>query len=368
MSKKNIITKLVLISLLPIGLLISNIFSLYPEIIEKYYSNSFDKYLREGLSIFFGIFPFSVAELIAIIFIIIISYYIIYIIRNIKSHKNVSKIIIKFFLNTAATIGIIYITFLIVWGLNYDRLPFSTIAKLEIKPGTTIELTKLCQSLIYKSNKLRINIQENKNGTLSLIKGKAYTFRVASIGYSLYSDLYPELSGKYGKPKGVLLSKVMSYEGISGIYFPFTGEPNVNIDIPDSLVPCTVCHEMAHQHGFAREDEANFISYLVCIINPDISFQYSGTLLALINAMNSLYTYDPNKYKHLTASYSEGLKRDLIEIDKYWAAYEGPMERLSTSINNAYLKSNHQKNGVFSYGRMVDLLIAENRIKQKVKQ
>ena len=157
----------------------------------------------------------------------------------------------------------------------------------------------------------------------------------------------------------------MSYEGISGFYFPFTGEPNVNIDIPASIIPCTVCHEMAHQRGFAREDEANFISYLVCSINPDVTFQYSGTLLALINSMNSLYKYAPQKYKTLIATYSKGLNRDLLELDQYWNYYEGPLEKLSTKINNTYLKANLQKNGVFSYGRMVDLLLAENRRQYK---
>jgi len=64
----------------------------------------------------------------------------------------------------------------------------------------------------------------------------------------------------------------MSYLGIGGVYFPFTGEANVNISMPHTSIPFTACHEMAHQIGFAREDEANFIAYIACKNHPSPDF------------------------------------------------------------------------------------------------
>ena len=159
----------------------------------------------------------------------------------------------------------------------------------------------------------------------------------------------------------MLLSKLMSYTGITGVYFPYTGEANVNIGPPDSMILSTACHEMAHQRGFAREDEANYISYFVCMQNPDADFQYSGVLLALINSMNALYTHDKKAYLELTKKYSPGLIRDLKQNNLYWEKHEGSLQKISDRINDAYLKSNMQNDGVYSYGRMVDLIIAEYR-------
>ena len=55
---------------------------------------------------------------------------------------------------------------------------------------------------------------------------------------------------------------MLSYLGISGIFIPFTCEANVNATLPDWEIPFTACHELAHQRGFAREDEANYVGYL----------------------------------------------------------------------------------------------------------
>jgi hypothetical protein len=98
-------------------------------------------------------------------------------------------------------------------------------------------------------------------------------------------------------------------------------------------------------------------------MHPDVDFQYSGTLLALIHVMNALYHYDQDKYNQLRKKYSEGIQRDLTAMREFWKKYEGPIEDISSAINDAYLKANIQKDGIYSYGRMVDLLIAEHRLK-----
>jgi hypothetical protein len=120
---------------------------------------------------------------------------------------------------------------------------------------------------------------------------------------------------------------------------------------------------MAHQRGFAREDEANFIGYLVCKAHKDVDFQYSGYLLATIYSMNALYKYDIDSYNELTAKYNEGVRRDLQNNSEFWKQFEGPIEEMQEKINDSYLKSNKQADGIYSYGRMVDLLLAEYRSK-----
>jgi len=69
----------------------------------------------------------------------------------------------------------------------------------------------------------------------------------------------------------------------------------------------------------------------------------------------------PIPYTALRNSFSEGVIRDLDALNIYWEKYDTPIEDFSSSVNNTYLKANMQQDGVRSYGRMVDLLIAEYR-------
>lgn len=351
---------------LPLGIFLSFLASHFPVFVENIYSNKINKFIRQILSIISGILPFSLGEVIAISSLIAILYYLSYtVFKLFKSTYHRKKLLINFFLNCFAILGVIYIVFLFDWGFNYYRLPFSTIAKYDTRPASVKELGDLCEDLTNKANDLRNKVKENNKGIVYIPGGRKGILSHILLGYKSIASVYPELGGIYGRPKGIFLSKILSYEGISGIYFPFTGEPNLNIEIPDSMIPSTLCHEMAHQRGFAREDEANFISYLVCNKNPDVNFEYSGTLLALINSMDALSSYDYTRFTKLYTKYSKGVLRDIQFINDFWSKYEGPIQKISNNINNAYLKANMQKDGVYSYGRMVDLLISERRLKLK---
>lgn len=364
MKVKRKINSIWILLLLPIGFILVYVSQGNPNQVERLYSGGVYKYIGSTISMVTSIFPFSLGEiivLIALIFIIISFIWVIYgtLTRRIKYRK-----LAIYARNLLVAFSIIYFLFNILWGLNYYRMPFSKIADIHVKPATIQELVDLCDDLIDKTNGLRRKIELDK-GNKSEENDYRYILRNAYKGYEAVRDIYPELGGSYGRPKGVLFSKAMSYMGITGIYFPLTGEANVNIDTPLISLPSTATHEMAHQRGFAREDEANFIAYITCKHHPDLSFQYSGYILALTHSMNTLYANDREQFIELSKKYSIEVKNDLIEISRHWKKYEGPIEKASNKMNDAYLKSNNQKDGVKSYGRMVDLLIAEYRMKNR---
>jgi len=87
--------------------------------------------------------------------------------------------------------------------------------------------------------------------------------------------------------------------------------------------------------------------------------------MALINTMNALYRYDIDAYKEVRSQYSEGVNRDMQDWREYWVKFEGPVERVSNSVNDSFLKAHRQQDGVHSYGRMVDLLLAEFRLRDE---
>lgn len=351
--------RLIIICLLPITVLLNLLSQRYPGITEKIYFVSIDKAMREGLSIVTGWLPFSFGEFLVIILVIVLAVLVINALIKLFKFRTFYSL-----LTIAAYLSALYILFMLLWGFNYNRYSFDKISGLKVEKSSKEELYSLCDKLISRANGLRGMVDEDSRGVMTIKGGYKSVFSRAYLGYKNASGIYQELGGSYGPPKPVLLSEMLCYTGITGIYMPYTGEANVNIKITDFMLPATATHEMAHQRGFAREDEANYIGYLTCSLHPDKDFQYSGVMLAVIYSMDALYNADPTAYKTLSAKYSPAVLRDLRNEADFWDKYKGKVEKISSSINDSYLKSNGQKDGVESYGRMVDLLIAEYRNKK----
>ncbi len=325
-------------------------------LVDKYYSSTLNKWLIQGLSQLTGLVSFSIGELLFVCHLIAIPIVLGMFVYKYKKHQ-----FFKFFRQVISYILIVYILFMFLWGFNYSRISVAYMMDLQIKPTNTQELYNLTKALILKSNSLRNDVSEDSNGIMTIDGGYQTVFDEVDTGYQIIGQEYKELSGHYGKPKFILLSHPMLYTEIVGIYFPFTAEANVNIDTPDLFLPINTLHEMAHQRGIALEDEANYIAYLAAMANPDIEFQYSGTVFAMTTSMMALMKYDPESASELKALYSDGLKRDLENYQTFWKDYEGKVSGVADNINDTYLKGNGQIDGVQSYGRMVDLLLAQYR-------
>lgn len=356
--------RFILILLLPLGIILTQVSRKFPNFIERFYSSFFYKTIANILSSVTRFLPFSLAEILIVSFAVFTLWYILKTISELYKCKNRRlKILKNTILNIFATLGLIYFSFQILWGFNYQRLTLNEIFELNLRKSSENELKLLCESLVARTNTLRQEINENENGVMELPYNKKYILKTAHLGYDSASLQYNKLKGNYGTPKAILLSTPMCYTGITGFYFPFTNEANINIAEPVSSLPFTTAHEMAHQLGFAKEDEANYISYIACINHPDINFKYSGTLSALSYSMNALRKNNPEIYNVLITTCSKGVLNDLNYNYEFWTRYSGPVEKINDKINDTYLKSQNQKSGTKSYGEMVDLLLAEYRKK-----
>ena len=142
------------------------------------------------------------------------------------------------------------------------------------------------------------------------------------------------------------------------MHSPFTSEAQYNRLITPYNIPHTVCHELSHLKGYMREDEANFVGYLACINSDSEEFRYSGYVLGYIYATNALYGADAEKYFAVRGKLEAVVNTDLAENSRYWEQYKTVIAEVKEKINDTYLKFNHQEDGVKSYGRVVDLMLA----------
>lgn len=247
----------------------------------------------------------------------------------------------------ALAAGLAYLVFLACWGLNYRRQPLAHSLGLELRAAPVAELEVLARELVGDANELRRGRSEKK-GVFALAQGTAPVFARAETG---------------ARPKASLLSPALARLGISGIFVPFTGEALVNRLLPESELPFSAAHERAHAAGWAREDEANFVAWRACRDHADPDFRYSGTLVASLYVVGTLLGADPEAARAVAGERSAAVRRDIEAIQAYQRRYEGRLARAGDRVNDAYLRSQGEARGVQSYGRMVDLLLAERRVR-----
>ena len=151
---------------------------------------------------------------------------------------------------------------------------------------------------------------------------------------------YDSLATKYdfiqtfnSRPKQVVLSEPWTYTHISGVYTFFTGEANVNINFPDYTIPYTCAHEMAHQRGISREDEANFIAFLICAESDDPYRRYSGFLSLYEYVRNALYTADATLYTDVAKSVALSAKYEMASYSEFFDKYK---ENVADFVCNKY--------------------------------
>lgn len=364
-----------LLVLFPITLLILFIVRNNTYMAEYIFARGIYKIISQGVSLITGIIPFSLMELMVITIPILSVVFIIVMIYKLwksarRKDGRFSYLLTLYGINMGCVISIAFFLFMILGGVNYYRYPLSYSTGLEVRNSSVDELYEVTDYLAREASSVRRELHklgiEDENGVIQYTNSE-----LKELGSELKREFldasyeYPVFSGYYGKFKPVFFSKFMSRMEITGIYWPFTAEANVNVHASKYSVPVTIAHEMAHQRGFMREDEANFIAYLICKQSDNLSLKYSGIMLALSYASNQLYKYDSKLYYNVTENYDEGMLADLRAEHYYWKQFEDTViSTISNNMNDSYLKANNQSDGVKSYGRMVDLLLAHYRYEQ----
>ncbi len=254
----------------------------------------------------------------------------------------------------------------VVMSLNCFVLYHTT--KLSVGTETAREdhdlqdLTNLRDYVVKKCNDLAEKVPHDDDGNV-LYEGSMATTAIRSM-QGISKD-YPRLSGYYVTPKALYFSDFMCQQYMQGYYFPFSMEANYNDTMNLTHKPFTMCHELAHTHGYIYEDEANFFGFLACINSDDIVFQYSG-YLGVLNYINNDF-YDAvgrdEYYTHVRIS-----RR--VRYDNQFLSQEGwkqvednailPTETVKKAADtfiDTNLKVNGVKDGKVSYSHVVGLIM-----------
>lgn len=351
-----------LLILFPLGLMVLLIVKHNEYIAEYWFARGIYRLFAQSLSFITGLIPISIVEIGLYCSPFLIIYIVFRMVRRlVRDKKNRKKTIVCYVVNALCIASTAYFLFMVFCGANYYRYPFSKICGLTLETYSIEELYGLCEELALQANDLRSQITSvDEDGIFKLSTSDYETAKEAKKVMSEFGKNYDSLSGFYSVPKPVIASRAMSYTDTTGLFVTITMEANVNVDVADYGIPATMCHELAHQKGYMRENEANYIAYLACTGSDNIEFQYSGVMDALSYATSQLYDHDIELYKKIKAMYSEEVLADRIANSVYWQTYHNEViSTVSSKLNDVYLKANNQESGEQSYGEMVDLMLAE---------
>lgn len=346
---KNLLVLLVIAIL--IKLLSTNSF-----VVETYYSSAFYPVFAKVYRLLLGWIPISVGDLLYLAGGIYLLSKLIRLFGLIRSKKVKASLTIHLFRKYLTLFLAVYVVFMLFWGLNYSREGIRQQLGLKTPTYTQEELFNFT---ILVQNRLNYYADQIDSVNRNKYLDNHVLTENAVKAYFLTSNTYPFLVYENRSMKGSFYSFISHYVGFTGYYNPFSAEGQMNTTVPVFLRPFIICHEMAHQIGYAKENEASFVSFLATINSRNPDFLYSTYYELYRTCISEL---SEKRFKEQLPILKKGLHprvlRDNKELEIYLRKYRNVIESFISRVYDRYLRLNNQPQGKATYNQVVGLVIA----------
>ena len=338
-------------------------------------SDSYVTYVFPVLSGIYGrltsLASFSVGEKLLVFVVCFLVFCILFILTRVitgkffggRSADRVTKAFSKYLIKFSVVLVTITV-FLMVFNcfVLYHTSKLEVAHETKGKEYTVDDLAKLRDYVVKKCNELSEQVPHDENGNV------LYTGDMKGTAIKAMQELgddYPRLSGYYVTPKALYFSDFMCQQYMQGYYFPFSMEDNYNDKMNLMNKPFTMCHELAHTHGYIYEDEANFFGFLACIGSDDIVFEYSGYLGVLNYINNDFYRAVSKEEYNSHVRISDRVKYDneflsqdgWKEVEEKAIFSTETVKKAADTFIDTNLKVNGVSSGKVSYSHVVGLIM-----------
>lgn len=321
------------------------------------------RYPSQGIRFVLGkvtsILPFSTAEWVIFSSPVLIAGYFFFSARSMKKNKSVRNYY-RWMLSLVCILLTIVTLFFTAFGPCYFRYGLDHNLGIAKRPVSAQELYDTAKIVSDEIKKFKDDLQFDIHGACIMPYDYDTLVEKVNEAYGKYAATADHVGhfDTYAKPMAI--SPLFTYTHISGIYTFMTGEVNININYPDFIRPFTIAHEFSHQRGIAREDEANFAAYLVCIESEDAFVRYSGYSNLLQYLTDALYKADRDLYsKFRSREMPDVVSKEFSAYSAFFDKYrESTASKVTGTVNNTFLGSQGQSAGTKSYGLVVDLAVA----------
>ena len=328
-------------------------FGFFPHLTEQIYSRGIFVGIRYTLDNTLGWMPFPFLYLV----LGTLLGYLVFKIRNLfRTHQSVLHSSGRILFGLVAFLFGVVFLFLVLWGFNYARLPLENVMNLNPQP---LEMDEL-------KTELDLNTQEMSAARTNILNISDRPVSESLLPTDLENEVreeveklleklgYPtagEVRGRLLQPKGILLRF-----STAGVYFPWTGESNIDAGLHPVQIPFTLAHEFAHGYGFTDEGTCNFLAYLACIQSDNKLFRYSGQLSYWRYLASAYRRHNREAYKAFFEKLPKGVVADLYDIDANSDKYPDILPRFRDAAYDTYLKTQGISEGAKNYSRIIMLV------------
>jgi hypothetical protein len=317
-----------------------------PDLVESVYSRGLYPWLARGLAAASGVVPISLAEIgFALLVAFLLAAPIVgWLYGRRRLERGRLGALREAALWTVGLIGWVWCVFLVVWGFNYSREPVDAAFGLGPSPDPTQSL-RWTAAVGERLDRLRDGLEEDDRGVVSMPQDlRALDREIARLQRGTLSARGLPAVGR-GHTKSFALSPLLLRWRVSGVYGPFTGEPNVVLPAAPGLLPFVIAHERAHLAGIAHEDQASYLALATLWSSEDPRLRYSAWLELWLHLSPTVRGRHP------------GVVRDLRAISEFSRRHAGWEQPLVRTAYDAYLKSHGVRGGTRSYGRVAQLAL-----------
>lgn len=320
------------------------------------YNGTVGHFFRRTLAALTNFLPFSLAEILLMLlplFLVLLGFYAAR--RRCGSWRETGR----FLLSVCLALSLFFSLFVFSFAAGYATPSLRERLSLP-KTGVNAEtLEKTARALAAELENLQYSVDFDESGASVMPYDTAEMNRLLLSGFSRVSEKYPFIRHFDSRVKPVLFSRLLSYTHITGVYSYYTGEANLNVFFPDMTLPYTAAHELSHQRGIAREDEANFVAFLVCAESGDAFIRYSGYLELFEYVIDALYEADPAAFRAVADALPDAVRGDIRAYNAFFSQFQDAgVAVISDKINSTYIKANGQAAGTASYSLCVTLAVA----------
>jgi len=335
--------------------------ALMTEEVESVYSQFIYYYIGRWLSAINKFSPgIAFGELLFVLLVIWFTFWTLwYMRRSWRRESRFFDVLKVFFLQVLWVMSFLFPVFLFLWGLNYQRMPLAEVLELDQRPARTGELEALGLQLVNGVNSSYEVAKGNRDWTngSSLPITRDAVFKSIERAFQQEQLLGAASQGEFSNPKPLILSSLTSWMGVSGFYIAFTGEVTFNEQVPACDLPMVLAHHKAHQRGYAREDEANFVAFLTCTNSTEPYVRYSGYLHGL-KVFEAMAKGNSERFAELLSRVNEGPQKDLRARAEFWGSVKNSvMGTVARRTFSGYLRANRVSGGIKNFDQDVALII-----------
>jgi hypothetical protein len=339
---------------LAVATLLIQVLAARPRLVEKRYTYGLYPFISKTVRLLFGWLPFSIGDLLyaaAVLKLVFVLWKALKTGRRTFSKAHAGAAVYR----AACVLLWVYVVFNVLWGLNYSRQGIAQQVDIREQPYTLEDVVQLTQALQKRLNSLAATADTSSRYEMDQ---NSKLFQKAIAVYWGAEKSYPFLKYTYPSFKPSLYSGIGQYIGFTGYYNPFSGEAQIKTSIPVFLKPFVAAHEIAHQLGYAKENEANFVAFLASRESGDVHFLYSTYYNVYQYAYREMVYRDSTLGSAFKKKLHPQVVRDNETLKAYFISTRNRLEPLFARFYNQYLKWNRQESGLKSYNEVVALLIA----------